>query len=182
LSAKSSETTIHNGESVRITLQKALTSFRCFSEVIKEGVRSMNVDVAVVGGGPAGASAANELAKKGLSTVLVERNLSNAKPCGGAIPLGLIEEFEIPDYLVERKVTEMAVRSPKGKVVTMSMPHGFVGMVRRERFDKFLVNVPHNTVQRSSKESFEQLNKQATATCFRLMSKTVAQWKYTPTM
>ena len=98
----------------------------------------MNVDVAIVGGGPAGASAANELAKKGLSTILIERNLSNAKPCGGAIPLGLIEEFEIPDFLVERKVTHMAVRSPKGKVVTMSMPNGFVGMVRRERFDKFL--------------------------------------------
>ncbi len=98
----------------------------------------MNVDVAVVGGGPAGASAANELAKKGLSTILIERNLNNAKPCGGAIPLGLIEEFEIPDFLVERKVTHMAVRSPKGRLVTMSMPNGFVGMVRRERFDKFL--------------------------------------------
>ncbi len=98
----------------------------------------MNVDVAVVGGGPGGASAANELAKKGLSTILIERNLNNAKPCGGAIPLGLIEEFEIPDFLIERKVTEMAVRSPKGKMVTMSMPNGFVGMVRRERFDKFL--------------------------------------------
>ncbi len=98
----------------------------------------MNVDVAVVGGGPAGASAANELAKQGLSTILIERNLNNAKPCGGAIPLGLIEEFEIPDFLVERKVTHMAVRSPKGKMVTMTMPHGFVGMVRRERFDKFL--------------------------------------------
>ncbi|MGQ9805320.1 MAG: geranylgeranyl diphosphate reductase [Chlorobiales bacterium] len=98
----------------------------------------MNFDVVVVGGGPAGASAANELAKKGLSTVLIERNLSNAKPCGGAIPLGLIEEFEIPDFLVERKVTAMAVRSPKGKIVTMTMPNGFVGMVRRERFDKFL--------------------------------------------
>ncbi|MFN3560535.1 MAG: geranylgeranyl diphosphate reductase [Chloroherpetonaceae bacterium] len=98
----------------------------------------MNVDVAVVGGGPAGASAANELAKKGLSTILIERNLNNAKPCGGAIPLGLIEEFEIPDFLVERKVTHMAVRSPKGKMVTMTMPNGFVGMVRRERFDKFL--------------------------------------------
>jgi geranylgeranyl reductase len=98
----------------------------------------MKVDVAVVGGGPAGATAANELAQTGLSVALIERNLSNAKPCGGAIPLGLIEEFGIPESLVERKVTEMAVRSPKGKIVTMSMPNGFVGMVRRERFDKFL--------------------------------------------
>ncbi|MDW8436935.1 MAG: geranylgeranyl diphosphate reductase [Chloroherpetonaceae bacterium] len=98
----------------------------------------MNADVAVVGGGPAGASAANELAQKGISVVLIERDLNNAKPCGGAIPLGLIEEFEIPDFLVERKVTRMAVRSPSGRIVEMTMPRGFVGMVRRERFDKFL--------------------------------------------
>lgn len=98
----------------------------------------MKFDVAVVGGGPAGASAANELAQKGFSVALIERNLNNAKPCGGAIPLGLIEEFEIPDALIERKVTQMAVRSPSGKIVEMSMPNGFVGMVRRERFDKFL--------------------------------------------
>lgn len=98
----------------------------------------MKFDVAVVGGGPAGASAANELAQKGFSVALIERNLNNAKPCGGAIPLGLIEEFQIPDALIERKVTQMAVRSPSGKIVEMTMPNGFVGMVRRERFDKFL--------------------------------------------
>jgi geranylgeranyl diphosphate/geranylgeranyl-bacteriochlorophyllide a reductase len=98
----------------------------------------MKCDVAIIGGGPAGATAADELVKAGLSVVLVERNLNNAKPCGGAVPLGLIEEFEIPDELVERKVTQMAVRSPKGRVVEMSMHNGYVGMVRRERFDKFL--------------------------------------------
>lgn len=98
----------------------------------------MKCDVAVIGGGPGGATAANELAKAGIEVVLVERNLNNAKPCGGAIPLGLIEEFDIPDELVERKVTQMAVRSPKGRIIEMQMPNGYVGMVRRERFDKFL--------------------------------------------
>ncbi|PIO47993.1 MAG: geranylgeranyl reductase [[Chlorobium] sp. 445] len=98
----------------------------------------MKCDVAVIGGGPAGATAANELAKAGLDVVVLERNLNNAKPCGGAIPLGLVEEFEIAEDLIERKVTHMAVRSPKGRVIEMSMPNGYVGMVRRERFDKFL--------------------------------------------
>jgi geranylgeranyl diphosphate/geranylgeranyl-bacteriochlorophyllide a reductase len=98
----------------------------------------MKCDVAIVGGGPSGASAAYELAKAGISTVLIERDLNNTKPCGGAIPLGLIEEFEIPAELVERKVTHMAVRSPKGRVIEMNMPSGYVGMVRRERFDKYL--------------------------------------------
>ncbi|ACF13734.1 geranylgeranyl reductase [Chloroherpeton thalassium ATCC 35110] len=98
----------------------------------------MKCDVAIIGGGPSGAAAAHELAKAGISNVLIERNFNNTKPCGGAIPLGLIEEFAIPDEIVERKVDHMAVRSPKGRVIEMHMPTGFVGMVRRERFDRFL--------------------------------------------
>ena len=50
----------------------------------------MRYDVAVIGGGPSGAVAAAELARGGVSTVLLERNFDNVKPCGGAIPLGLI--------------------------------------------------------------------------------------------
>ena len=98
----------------------------------------MRYDVAVIGGGPSGAVAAAELAKEGIATVLIERNLGNVKPCGGAIPLGLIEEFSIPDTLVEKKLSKMSVRSPKGRMISMEMPNGYVGMVRRERFDSYL--------------------------------------------
>lgn len=98
----------------------------------------MRYDVAVIGGGPSGAVAAAELAKEGIATVLIERNLGNVKPCGGAIPLGLIEEFGIPDTLVEKKLSKMSVRSPKGRMISMEMPNGYVGMVRRERFDSYL--------------------------------------------
>ena len=95
-------------------------------------------DVAVIGGGPSGAVAAADLAKAGISTVLIERNLENVKPCGGAIPLGLIEEFNIPAPLVEKKLSRMSVRSPRGRMISMEMPNGYVGMVRRERFDSYL--------------------------------------------
>ncbi|MBC8524007.1 MAG: FAD-dependent monooxygenase, partial [Chlorobium phaeobacteroides] len=98
----------------------------------------MRFDVAVVGGGPSGAVAAAELAKAGISTALIERNLENVKPCGGAIPLGLIEEFGIPEALVEKKLSRMSVRSPAGRMIFMEMPNGYVGMVRRERFDSYL--------------------------------------------
>jgi geranylgeranyl reductase len=98
----------------------------------------MRYDVAVIGGGPSGAVAAAELAKAGLATVLIERNLENVKPCGGAIPLGLIEEFNIPSELVEKKLNRMKARSPKGRVIEMNMPNGYVGMVRREIFDRYL--------------------------------------------
>lgn len=98
----------------------------------------MRYDVAVIGGGPAGAVAAAEMAKAGLSTILIERDFDNIKPCGGAIPLGLIEEFQIPDELVETKLSRMRARSPKGRVIEMIMPNGYVGMVRREKFDRYL--------------------------------------------
>ncbi|NTU54402.1 MAG: FAD-dependent oxidoreductase, partial [Chlorobiaceae bacterium] len=98
----------------------------------------MLYDVAVIGGGPSGAAAAEILARAGHSTILIERKLDNVKPCGGAIPLGLIEEFSIPDELVEKKLTRMSVRSPQGKTIFMNMPNGYVGMVRRERFDRYL--------------------------------------------
>lgn len=98
----------------------------------------MRYDVAIIGGGPSGSVAAAELARSGVSTILIERNLSNVKPCGGAIPLGLIEEFSIPDHLVEKKLSKMSVRSPNGRTISMRMPNGFVGMVRRERFDSYL--------------------------------------------
>ena len=98
----------------------------------------MLYDVAVIGGGPSGAAAAEILARAGHSTILIERKLDNVKPCGGAIPLGLIEEFQIPDELVEKKLTRMSVRSPQGKTIFMHMPNGYVGMVRRERFDRYL--------------------------------------------
>jgi len=98
----------------------------------------MRYDVAVIGGGPSGAIAAAVLATAGISTVLIERNLENIKPCGGAIPLGLIEEFNIPDELIEKKLTSMRARSPKGRIIEMQMPNGYVGMVRREKFDRYL--------------------------------------------
>jgi geranylgeranyl reductase len=98
----------------------------------------MRYDVAVIGGGPSGAIAAAVLAKAGISTVLIERNLDNVKPCGGAIPLGLIEEFSIPAELIEKKLSRMKARSPKGRIIEMNMPNGYVGMVRREKFDRYL--------------------------------------------
>lgn len=66
---------------------------------------SMKYKVAVVGGGPSGACAAEIFAQeKGIDTVLFERKMDNAKPCGGAIPLCMVGEFDLPETVVDRKV------------------------------------------------------------------------------
>jgi hypothetical protein len=65
----------------------------------------MKYKVAVVGGGPSGACAAEIFAQeKGIDTVMFERKMDNAKPCGGAIPLCMVGEFDIPESVVDRKV------------------------------------------------------------------------------
>ena len=51
-------------------------------------------DAVVVGGGPAGATAAADLASGGVKVLLLERAF-RIKPCGGAIPPRLIEDFDI---------------------------------------------------------------------------------------
>lgn len=73
--------------------------------IVSSSSLNMKYKVAVVGGGPSGACAAEIFAQEsGIDTVLFERKLDNAKPCGGAIPLCMVGEFNLPETVVDRKV------------------------------------------------------------------------------
>ena len=102
--------------------------------------------VAVVGGGPSGSCAAEVLARAGIKTWLFERKLDNAKPCGGAIPLCMVEEFDLPDSIIDRKVRNMKMISPSNREVDIKLDplgyddNAYIGMCRREVFDSFLRN------------------------------------------
>jgi geranylgeranyl reductase len=48
-----------------------------------------------------GSWTAETLAKAGIETYLFERKLDNAKPCGGAIPLCMVSEFDLPPEIIE---------------------------------------------------------------------------------
>ncbi|USR90440.1 geranylgeranyl reductase [Phormidium yuhuli AB48] len=100
----------------------------------------MGIRVAVVGSGPAGSSAAEVLAKAGIETYLFERKLDNAKPCGGAIPLCMVSEFDIPPEIVDRRVRNMKMISPSNREVDIRIvkEDEYIGMCRREVLDGFL--------------------------------------------
>jgi geranylgeranyl reductase len=98
---------------------------------------TMKYDVVVVGGGPSGATAAEDLARSGHKVALLDR-AGRIKPCGGAIPPRLIRDFNIPEDQLVAKITTARMISPTGRRVDIPIENGFVGMVDREHFDEFL--------------------------------------------
>ncbi|KAE8735562.1 Geranylgeranyl diphosphate reductase [Hibiscus syriacus] len=98
--------------------------------------------VAVIGGGPAGSFAAEALASGGIETFLFERSPSTAIPCGGVIPLCMIDEFSIPIHLIDRHVTKMKIISPSNLTVDFRSKslrtYESIPMLRREVLDSFL--------------------------------------------
>lgn len=98
---------------------------------------TLTYDAVVVGGGPAGATAAADLARAGRHVLLLDR-AGRIKPCGGAIPPRLIRDFAIPDHLLVARATAARMISPSNRVVNMPIEGGFVGMVDRDVFDEWL--------------------------------------------
>lgn len=102
----------------------------------------MKYRVAVIGGGPSGACAAEILAQEpNIETYIFERKMNNAKPCGGAIPLCMVEEFDLPVSIIDRKVRKMTMISPSNREVDIGetlKDDEYIGMTRREVLDRYL--------------------------------------------
>lgn len=79
--------------------------------------------VAVLGGGPGGAFAAERLASAGLDTVLLDEKLAWEKPCGGGLTYKAYHRypFLLENDTPKKVVNETCLAAPKAGAVTMDL-------------------------------------------------------------
>ena len=120
-------------------------------------------DAIVVGGGPSGATAANDLALAGRKVLLLDR-AGRIKPCGGAVPPRLLKDFDVPLEQLCARATSARMVAPSNKAVDMPVGDGFVGLVDREVFDEFLRTRAANNGATRIDGTFEALERDADGT------------------
>jgi geranylgeranyl reductase family protein len=124
---------------IRSESLKTLKFTNCASPTKLRGLLLI-YDVAIVGAGPAGASAAYTLDNTDYNIVLIDKEeFPRSKPCAGVLPPRIFSELQIPEYIVERPLDGYRLISPSGMVVESHFPKPGI-IVRRGSFDNFLVD------------------------------------------
>lgn len=99
-------------------------------------------DVAIIGSGPAGASAAFELSKKGISTVIIEKEiLPRYKVCGGglvyrgrkSIPFDVSSVIDREFYEIDTHFSNTNIK------LTTKRDTPIISMIMRDAFDNLIV-------------------------------------------
>jgi len=95
------------------------------------------VDVLVVGAGPAGSSAARVLASAGLRVLLVEQRTTVGLPvqCAEYVPAQIVEHVPLAEGCIAQRIRALQTHLPDGEVVERPAP-GYV--LHRALFDKAL--------------------------------------------
>lgn len=99
-------------------------------------------DVAIIGSGPAGASAAFKLSQSGISTVIIEKEiLPRYKTCGGGLVFrGLkMMPFDISTVVEKEFYAIDTYFSKKHPCITTRREKPIVSMVMRDAFDNLIV-------------------------------------------
>ncbi|MEN2986662.1 MAG: NAD(P)/FAD-dependent oxidoreductase [Thermodesulfovibrionaceae bacterium] len=101
----------------------------------------MDCEVLVVGGGPAGATAARFLAQAGIDTILIEKNLSFHKPCGGGVPSAGLKDLDLADEVEKiplSRVKKIKIYPPFSTPIEVELKGGEIYIFNRFIFDSFL--------------------------------------------
>jgi len=105
----------------------------------------MDCDVAIVGAGPAGSTAAKILSGKGLKVILIDKNkFPREKACGGGLPIKVLQKFS---YIKESKLIDsysyggLAHSFSLRYVLEVEKDEPLLAMVLREKFDEGLAKI-----------------------------------------
>ena len=88
----------------------------------------------IVGGGPAGSTLARKLAQNDVDVMLIEKNFSYDKPCGGGIKHIVFEEFNIPKKYENQSIKDFILYSSKEEV-SIDLSKTPMSIVLRQEFD-----------------------------------------------
>jgi len=91
--------------------------------------------ILVIGGGPAGATAARLLAKKFDVTLIQDKNWD--KPCGGGVKNWIFDEFNLDTSLIKHLLDKVQIVY-KNEKITIPLKGKNLSLVKREEFDSYL--------------------------------------------
>jgi geranylgeranyl diphosphate/geranylgeranyl-bacteriochlorophyllide a reductase len=99
---------------------------------------TLKTSALIIGGGPAGATAARFLSEAGVDTLLAERDFSYVKPCGGCIPSGGFNEFGLSETLIKNRIGRIVIVPPSGRKFEINLKGGHLYITERGVFDSAL--------------------------------------------
>ena len=114
--------------------------------------KAVNFDVIVVGGGPAGATAAKVLGEAGISTLLLDKaGFPRDKPCGGGITARAMKRFpylaSAIDGIATQWISKVHFEAPGGAAVDYEASEPLCLMIRRCEFDHQLLELARGRVE-----------------------------------
>jgi digeranylgeranylglycerophospholipid reductase len=102
----------------------------------------ISLDVAVIGGGPAGLHTARLLAESGAAVSVLERKqeIGLGVVCTGIVGRGIFREFDLPADSAGPEFQDVRIVSSSGRTILYRHPSPFAAIVDRQKFDRALAD------------------------------------------